>query len=105
MEIERIRALRGPNLWGRCTSIEAIVHCTASEREIERRPGFEERLRARFPQVGALRPIGAHEPVSMARALQVSALQLQAEAGCPVTFGRTAATVDEGTFQIVFEYS
>ena len=105
MDIDRIRALRGPNLWGRRTSIEAIVHCTASEREIERRPGFEERLRARFPQVGALRPIGSHEPVSMARALQVSALQLQAEAGCPVTFGRTAATPDEGTFQIVFEYS
>ncbi len=105
MEVTRIRALRGPNLWGKHTSIEAIVTCSASEREIERRPGFEERLRARFPKVGALRPIGSHEPVSMAHALQVSALQLQAEAGCPVTFGRTAATIDEGTYQIVFEYS
>ena len=27
MEISRIRALRGPNLWSRNTSIEAVVTC------------------------------------------------------------------------------
>jgi cyanophycin synthetase len=27
MEVSRIRALRGPNLWSRHTAIEAIVSC------------------------------------------------------------------------------
>ncbi len=30
MEITRIRALRGPNLWSRHTAIEAIVTCDAA---------------------------------------------------------------------------
>jgi hypothetical protein len=27
MDVTRIRALRGPNLWSRCTALEAIVRC------------------------------------------------------------------------------
>ena len=27
MEVSRIRALRGPNLWSRHTAIEAVVTC------------------------------------------------------------------------------
>ena len=45
MEISRIRALRGPNLWSRHTAIEAIVYCTEDESSIDRLPGFENRLR------------------------------------------------------------
>ena len=31
MQITRIRALRGPNLWTRSTAIEAIVQCEPGE--------------------------------------------------------------------------
>ena len=31
MEVTRIRALRGPNLWTRHTAIEAMVRCSAPD--------------------------------------------------------------------------
>ena len=105
MEVTRIRALRGPNLWSRHTSIEAIVRCAPDELSIDRIPRFEVRLRARFPLIGAIRPIGSRDDVPMAQALQFAALRLQAQAGCPVTFSRTAFTREPGLFQVVFEYT
>ena len=30
MEVTRVRALRGPNLWSKHTSIEALVQCDIS---------------------------------------------------------------------------
>ena len=56
MDVSRIRALRGPNLWSRHTAIQAIVTCTGNELAIARLPGFETRLRARFPELGELIP-------------------------------------------------
>ena len=41
----------------------------------------------------------------MAHVLESAALALQANAGCPVTFSRTAATMEDGVFQTVVEYS
>jgi len=105
MEISHIRALRGPNLWSRHTSIQALVHCDDDECAISRLPGFEARLRERFPLVGALRPIGDTGDIPIAQALQYAALNLQVQSGCPVTFGRTTATVERGVFQVVFEYT
>ena len=54
MQITRTRALRGPNLWTRSTAIEAVVHCGDSELLYTAMPGFEEKLRARFPTIGTL---------------------------------------------------
>ncbi len=105
MDITRLRALRGPNLWSRHTAIEAIVACHDAERDMDALSGFEARLRARFPEIGPLRPIGHVGPVSMAHALQFAALGLQAQAGCPVSFSRTTATVEDGVFQVVVEYT
>jgi cyanophycin synthetase len=105
MEVSRIRALRGPNLWSRHTAIEAIVCCTEVECNIDHLPGFENRLRERFPELAMLRPLGHEEAVSMAQALEFAALGLQAQAGCPVTFSRTAQTTEAGTYQVVVEYS
>ncbi len=56
MEVSRIRALRGPNLWSKNTAIEAIVSCADAECSIDNLPEFEARLRARLPQTGVLRP-------------------------------------------------
>ncbi len=105
MEISRIRALRGPNLWSRHTSIQALVHCDPDERAISHLPGFEARIRARFPLIGAMRPIGYEGEISVAHALQFAALNLQAQAGCPVTFSRTAPTTEAGLYQVVVEYT
>ncbi|WP_066702333.1 cyanophycin synthetase [Curvibacter delicatus] len=105
MDVTRIRALRGPNLWSHHTAIEAVVTCTPAECAVSTRNGFEARLRARFPQIRALRPSGHDETVPMAHVLELVALDLQAQAGCPVTFSRTTPTPEAGVYQVVVEYS
>ena len=54
MEVTRIRALRGPNLWSRHTAIEAVVKCDKTELSLAKTP-FEKRLRERFPRMGKQR--------------------------------------------------
>ena len=103
MDISRIRALRGPNLWSRHTAIEAIVACDEGERALTQLPGFEARLRALFPNLGPLRR--NPEQASLAHVLEVATLALQAQAGCPVTFSRTTETTEAGTYQVAVQYS
>ncbi|MDP3809557.1 MAG: cyanophycin synthetase [Hydrogenophaga sp.] len=103
MDISRIRALRGPNLWTRQTAIEAIVHCPPEERSLTSLPGFEAALRARFPQLGRW-PRPASD-LSLANVLKLVTLGLQAQAGCPVSFSRCTETVVQGTYQVVVEYT
>ncbi|CAG0959360.1 Cyanophycin synthetase [Rhodocyclaceae bacterium] len=105
MDVSKIRALRGPNLWSRHTAIQAIVTCSDGECAIDKLPGFEPRLRARFPELGDLIPADHLDTVSLAHALEFAALGLQAQAGCPVTFSRTAQTMDKGVYQVVVEYT
>ncbi|MBL0168789.1 MAG: cyanophycin synthetase [Propionivibrio sp.] len=105
MDVSRIRALRGPNLWSRHTAIEAIISCSETERVINNLPGFEARLRERFPEIALLQPTVSDDIVSMAHALEFATLGLQAQAGCPVTFSRTAQTLEPGVYQVVVEYS
>ncbi|MCZ2441610.1 MAG: cyanophycin synthetase [Burkholderiales bacterium] len=104
MELQRIRALRGPNLWTRETAIEVIVHCTPQELDIDGLTGFESRLRALYPGIGERWPLET-EKLNLAQVLQVAALSLQTQAGCAVSFSRTAPTVEPGVFQVVVEYS
>jgi cyanophycin synthetase len=104
MDITRLRALRGPNLWSRHTCIEAIVSCTGEHCSLDTLPGFAERLRALFPGIRQLRPTTRSGPLSMADALELAALGLQASAGCPVTFSRTMQT-DPGVYQVVVQYT
>lgn len=103
MEVSRIRTLRGPNLWSRHTAIEAVIHCSEQECSLDRMPGLEMRLRARFPEIGSLRFQGGQIPV--AHLLELAALGLQAQAGCPVTFSRTTATTVTSDFLVVVEYT
>ena len=105
MDVSRTRALRGPNLWSRNTAIEAVVRCTENELAMAQIAGFEARLRALFPAIGALLPEGSESDISLAHVLQSAALALQAQAGCPVTFSRTAHTPDPGVFQVIVEYT
>jgi cyanophycin synthetase len=105
MQVNRVRALRGPNLWSRHTSIEAVVTCDELECCIASINGFEVRLRERFPEIGMLQLGGHTEAVTMAHVLELTALALQAQSGSLVTFSRTTATPESGVFQVVFEYS
>ena len=54
MEVSRVRALRGPNLWSRNTCIEAIVNCSEAEKDVSKISGFEKRLCALFPEIAFL---------------------------------------------------
>lgn len=105
MEVSRIRALRGPNLWSRQTAVEAVVTCVGDEADLDQMPGFVTRLRARFPEIKPLRPFGNKDPITVAHAIEATALGLQAAAGCPVAFGQTTSTAEQNVFQIVFQYT
>jgi cyanophycin synthetase len=105
MDLTRIRALRGPNLWSPHTAIQSVVSCIGNENDIDQIDGFEQRLRARFPEIGALQPTGHKDRIPMAHVLELAALELQAQAGCPVTFSRTTPTIEANVYQVVVEYS
>lgn len=105
MDVSRVRALRGPNLWCRQTVIEAIVSCSEAEHNIGGLRAFAVRLRARLPDVDVLEPADLARSESMAHALAYAALQLQTHAGCPVVFSRSSPTVEPGVYQVVVEYS
>ena len=102
MQVSRIRALRGPNLWSRHTAIEAIISCPESERVLA--SSIEQQLRRTFPAVGPIEG-GRSQQAGMAHALEKVTLALQAQAGCPVTFSRTTPTEEAGTYQVVVEYT
>jgi cyanophycin synthetase len=105
MEVTRVRALRGPNLWSHHTAIQSIVTCTAQEACVSKIDGFEARIRARFPEISLFQPTGHDDSIPMAHVLELAALGLQAQAGCPVTFSRTTATLEPHVYQVVVEYS
>jgi hypothetical protein len=67
--------------------------------------GFRNPSARALSRVGHARAAGHDEAVSMAQALEFAALGLQAQAGCPVTFSRTAQTLETGIYQVVVEYS
>jgi cyanophycin synthetase len=104
MDVSRIRALRGPNIWSRHTAVEALVSCTGAECDISDMQGFETRLRAQFPEIGFLQPAGHDEGISLAHVLEVAALSLQKQAGCLVTFSSTVQTDEAGVYKVVIEY-
>ncbi|MCA3177544.1 MAG: cyanophycin synthetase [Burkholderiaceae bacterium] len=104
MDISRVRALRGPNVWSRHTAIEAVVRFDETERSIDRLDGFEARLRAALPALAPLRD-DAGAPLGLPAVLARVALTLQAEAGCAVRFVREAPTREAGVTRIVLEYT
>jgi len=102
MQVSRIRALRGPNLWSRHTAVEAIVSCNAADTLAA---GLEQQLRRTFPAIGLIRASSPEQTLCLAHALEKITLALQVQAGCPVTFSRTTPTQEEGTYQVTVQYS
>lgn len=81
MEIIRLRALRGPNVWTKKTALEALVQ---------------------FPT--------ELDTETLAKQLAQSVLQLQIDAGCDVNFSMCKAALEadaiaNGLWQVVIEYS
>ncbi len=105
MEVSRIRALRGPNLWSRHTAIETLVQCAPEHTDLSRLPQLESRLRHLFPGMGSLKPTEHKAKVSLAHALESATLHLQIQAGCPVTFSRTTPTPETGLYQVAVEFT
>jgi cyanophycin synthetase len=105
MEVSRIRALRGPNLWSHKTAIEAVVSCDDAEYVTSGIPGFAKRLRDCLPEVDLFQVAGLYGPITMAHALERTTLGLQILAGCPVEFSKTARTLEPGSYQVIVEYS
>ncbi len=107
MNIRSIRALRGPNVWSRRTSLEVTLEVGAGDRVasalLEKLsaavPGlsFSEQLRTSV--IGSCLESGTWPDV-LARV----ALRLQKLAGCPVDFATTAYG-GAGLFKAVVEYS
>ena len=103
MKVSRIRAMRGPNLWSRQTAIEAVVSCSTGY-PAEGLPDVLDRLQERFPQINLSQP-DHYGTMTMAHALERATLGLQMEAGCPVTFSRTAPALEDGIYRVIVEYS
>ena len=105
MELQRVRALRGPNLWSRHTAIEAVIFCDEAERSIQGLIDFEIQLRTLFPKLHFANVAPIRNEISMAHVIEHVVLGLQAQAGCPVTFSRTVKTNQLGLYQVIVEYS
>ena len=105
MEVSRIRALRGPNLWSRHTAIEAIITCTPDEQGLNPLHPIEQQLRRIFPEVGQFDSLRPGQTITIAHALEKVTLGLQTQAGCPISFSRTTPTQEAGVYQVVVEYS
>ena len=107
IEVTRTRALRGPNLWSKHTSVQALVQCD-TQHNIDLRisvPDFSKRLRHLFPSIYSIYNSTSESVYTFAHALEEATLSLQIEAGCPVTFSRTTATPNEGLYQVVVQYT
>jgi cyanophycin synthetase len=104
MDISRIRALRGPNLWSRFTAIEAVVTSTNADLSGMSTIEMATRMNALCPGIGM--PDAAPDNTAAAPyLLGWAALRLQQLAGCPVRFLQSKPTSEPGVHRIIIEYS
>jgi cyanophycin synthetase len=111
MELQRIRALRGPNIWSRHTALEVTVDLGPANMAAAEIPGFETRLRVLLPdlfsgvQWAEADLSGATAArATLAHVLERVAMALQKRARVPVSFSKTTATKEAGQFKVVVEY-
>jgi cyanophycin synthetase len=108
MEIRQIRALRGPNIWTRLTVLEVVIALREMDFPLREIPGFEARLKQWFPRLFAP-PAAGHSDtplgsLNLAHAVERVALELQQQAGVPVSFGKTVPQAEPGQWKAIFEY-
>jgi cyanophycin synthetase len=114
MEVRRVLALRGPNVWAGFPVLEAWVDLGPfRDSSSDEMPGFNERLTAWLPTLiehrcSVGRRGGFFERLRrgtfLAHILEHVTLELQTLAGTEVGFGRARETNEEGVYRVAVEY-
>lgn len=112
--IQKIKVLRGPNIWARRPVLEVLTDIGKYEELPSNRiPGFPERLIQQIPSLYSHhcsegRPGGFLERLRtgtwMGHILEHVVLELQALAGMESGFGRTRGTGRPGQYKVVVDY-
>ena len=111
MEMGTTRALRGPNIWSQATVLETTVDLT---RHLQLTPNDVDVVRGRAgrmlagvvaPLPSSVHPGASHSPrLILSELLVRTALELQTQAGSPVSLGRVAETKEAGQYKCVVQY-
>lgn len=114
MEIRKVLALRGPNIWANFPVLEAWVDL-GEYRSLptDRIAGFRERLLTLLPKLSEATSVGQQgifadrleRGLSLAHVLEQVMLHLQSEAGSSVGFGRSTETAEPGVYKVAVEYN
>jgi cyanophycin synthetase len=114
MEIRKVLALRGPNIWANFPVLEAWVDLKElKDSSSDQLPGFNERLTAWLPGLIEHRcSVGQRggfverlrRGTYLAHILEHVALELQSCAGTSVGFGRARETSEPGVYKVVVQY-
>jgi cyanophycin synthetase len=117
MKIDKIQALRGPNIWS--VQRKKLIQMRLDLEDMEERPtnkieGFRERIEAMFPTMIEHRCSegcrgGFFSRVErgtwMGHVIEHIALEIQSLAGMETGFGRTRETKTPGVYNVVFSYT
>jgi cyanophycin synthetase len=114
MEIRRVAALRGPNVWANSPALEVWLALSPAEDQPSNTfPGFCDRLMAWLPSLHEHR-CSVGEPggffsrlldgTYLGHILEHVTLELQTLAGTPTGFGRTRETSESGVYKVVVKY-
>lgn len=114
MEILKINALRGPNVWANFPVLEVWVKLGVyNEKSSEEYPGFNDRLKSWLPSLIEHRcSVGERggffvrldRGTYLGHILEHVSLELQTLAGTDVGFGRARETSVEGTYRVAIKY-
>ena len=110
MEFKNIRALRGPNIWAKCTALEVSVDLGEMKFPVREIPGFETRLRDWLPalyqpgRAPAERPEAPIGSLTLAHVLERVVVAIESLAGSPAVFSRTTLATDPGIYKVIIEY-
>ncbi len=117
MKIDKIQALRGPNIWS--VQRKKLIQMRLDLEEMEERPtnkieGFRERIEAMFPTMIEHRCsegcrggffMRVDKGTWMGHVIEHIALEIQTLAGMETGFGRTRETKTPGVYNVVFSYT
>src|SRR3569832_1981655 len=114
MDIRKVLALRGPNIWASFPVLEALVDlCECKDSPSDTLPGFNDRLMAWLPSMIEHRcSVGERggffqrlrRGTWLGHILEHVTLELQTLAGSPVGFGKARETAEEGVYKVVVRY-
>src|SRR5262249_65759 len=114
MEFRKVAALRGPNIWAKSPVLEAWVDLgDLKDSPSHEMPGFNERLMRWLPGLIEHECSLGHRGgfcerlrrgTYLAHVLEHVTLELQAQAGTQIGYGRARETTTEGVFRVAFRY-